>query len=88
MSGAKTTQGAALSVMRTAATQAFCIAREARRGHSMLRERASVAKVAHRDAVRCYARGDYANARRRALDSLAYSVGVSSKIYQNAEGTK
>ena len=78
--------GDALSVMRTAARRAFCIAREARR-YLTLRERASFAKAAHRDAVRSYARGDYANARRLALNSLAYSVGVSSEIYKSAEGT-
>ena len=81
MSETRTTQGAALSAMQTAAIQAAAAVAAGR-------EYASSAKAAHRDAVVVYARGDYANARRRALNSLAYSVGRFSRIYQDAKGAK
>jgi hypothetical protein len=40
--------------------------------------------VACEDASKCFNRGDFRSARDRALDSLAYTVGVFSGIYQSA----
>jgi len=40
------------------------------------------AKVALEDAEKVYAMGNYRAARKRAIDSLAYSVGVFSRTYR------
>lgn len=37
------------------------------------------------DALRLYEAGDYVHARKRALRSLAYSVGILHSDYQRAE---
>ena len=42
------------------------------------------AKLAHRDAVCCFARSDFHHARLRALDSLAHSVGIMDRSYIKA----
>ena len=44
----------------------------------------SSAKLCHRDAVSCFARGDFYHARMRALDSLAHSVGICHRSYIKA----
>jgi hypothetical protein len=44
----------------------------------------SSAKLAHRDSVACFARGDFHHARLRALDSLAHSVGIMHRSYIKA----
>lgn len=40
------------------------------------------ARVALVDAIACFERGDHRNAQRRALHSVAYSVGVFDPAYQ------
>ncbi len=47
----------------------------------------SSAKLCHRDAVCCFARGDFGNARLRALDSLAHSVGIMDRAYIEASNS-
>jgi len=42
----------------------------------------SSAIFAHKDASACFNKGDFYYARERALDSLAYSVGKFSPVYQ------
>jgi len=63
-----TTTAQALNTMQTAAIKV------ATSGNSS-------AKLAHRDSVVCFARGDFHNARLRALDSLAHSVGILDRAY-------
>lgn len=64
------TQGQALGIMQTAAIKAAS-------GNAS-------AKLAHRDSVCCWARGDYTHARLRALDSLKHSVGIFHHSYIEA----
>jgi len=63
-----TTAGQALSAIQSAAIQATA-------------SRNPSAKLAQRDAVCCYARGDFRNARLRALVSLSHSVGIFHRAY-------
>ena len=65
------TQGQALNIMQTAAIKA------AASGNAS-------AKLAHRDSICCWARGDYTHARLRALDSLQHSVGIFHRSYIKA----
>jgi len=65
------TAGQALEVMQIAAIKA------ATSGNSS-------SKLAHRDAVCCFAKGDYKHARLRALDSLAHPVGIGNRSYIKA----
>jgi len=65
------TPGQALKVMQIAAIK------DATCGNSS-------SKLAHRDAVCCYAKGDYKHARLRALASLAHSVGILNRSYIKA----
>tara|TARA_Y100000310_G_scaffold18135_1_gene17885 strand:- start:1377 stop:1598 length:222 start_codon:yes stop_codon:yes gene_type:complete len=63
-----TTAGQALNAMQDAAIKVAV-------------SRNPSAKLAHRDAVCCYAKGDFENARLRALVSLSHSVGVFHRVY-------
>ena len=63
-----TTAGQALSAMQDAAIKVAV-------------SRSPSAKLAHRDAVCCYAKGDFKNARLRALVSLSHSVGIFHRVY-------
>jgi len=65
------TSGQALSTMQTAAIKVATSGDDS-------------AKLCHRDAVACFARGDFKSAHARALRSLSHSVGIFHSSYQKA----